>query len=233
VRYIGGKSRVAKRLAAAILPHAQGRRLVEPFCGGLSATMHLKPAIASDSNPYLIDLVNAVRDGWVPPNVLSHAEYHELKDRYKAGESDPLISFAAICCSFGGKWWGGYARGGASEMGRNFCREGKNGLLKKVEATRGTTFTSMPYNRVRVRSGDVLYCDPPYTGTTNGYLDKSFDSEAFWDWCQWAADLGALVFVSEFKSPPGTKLHKAFMANTDLNKKGNQTTIERLYVLGS
>lgn len=43
---------------------------------------------------------------------------------------------------------------------------------------------------------DVVYCDPPYAGTT-GY-GREFDHEAFWQWCR-TRDFP--VYVSEYRAP--------------------------------
>jgi len=61
MRYCGGKSRIAGWLAEQIAPFRAGRRLVEPFCGGLSATVALQPQLASDASVPLIHLIRACR----------------------------------------------------------------------------------------------------------------------------------------------------------------------------
>jgi len=61
MRYLGGKFRIAKKLAPIILELAKGRTLIEPFCGGLSMTEQLHPVYASDASVPLISLIQAVR----------------------------------------------------------------------------------------------------------------------------------------------------------------------------
>ena len=45
----------------------------------------------------------------------------------------------------------------------------------------------------------VVYCDPPYEGTT-GYKTGAFDHTEFWAWCRKTAERNSL-FVSEYNAP--------------------------------
>lgn len=60
MQYLGGKSRIAKHLAAEIdRVRKPGEWIWEPFCGGLSMTVALSkngPVWATDANPALIAL---------------------------------------------------------------------------------------------------------------------------------------------------------------------------------
>ena len=232
MRYIGRKHRIAKKLAEAILPHTKGRVLIEPFCGGMSATVALQPAAASDASKPLIDLILAVRVGWEPPTEVSEEAY-KLSRTKELSECNVTDAFHLICCSFGGKWKGGLARGGKSEPNRNFALEGRNVLVRKVKATLNVDFRCVSYNEYKTQAGQVFYCDPPYEGVTNGYATGPFDSAAFWNWARQGADNGALIFVSEFTAPDWAEVHAEFPSKTDLGKKsGDQTTVEKLYRIG-
>lgn len=225
MRYCGGKHRIAKKLADTILPFAKGRNLIEPFCGGLSATVQLQPTLASDASKPLISLITSVREGWVPPEEVTETEYNQAR---KLPPEDPLHGFCAFCCSFGGKYWGGYAR----EPGRNFAKQGKNALIRKVEATRNTNFLCARYDLLKIPEGSVVYCDPPYVGTTLGYSVRDWDSEKFWNWVISTSN-HSLVFVSEFKAPRGVEVFAEFPSKTDLRTtKRSQDTVEKLFVSG-
>ena len=52
------------------------------------------------------------------------------------------------------------------------------------------------YRNYVYQDGDVVYCDPPYEGTS-GY-GREFDHEAFWQWCR-TRDFP--VYVSEYRAP--------------------------------
>lgn len=234
MRYIGGKHRIAKQLAGAILPHVGTRRLIEPFCGGLSATVALQPVLASDASEPLIRLIEAVRRGW-EPRFDSVTDEDYAKSRAKSeDECDPQDTFHLLCCSYGGKWKGGLTRGGSSEPNRDFPKQGRNALLRKVRATMDVTFAHGSYSDYSPGPGDVFYCDPPYAGVTNGYATGPFDSETFWDWVKWSGERGALMFVSEFRGPDWAEVHAEFPSRTDLRKRdaGQQATVEKLFRVG-
>lgn len=226
MRYIGGKHRIAKWLSQQILPLRQDRRLVEPFCGGLSATVALQPDLACDASVPLISLIQACRNGWEPPSDLSEDDYRWART---LPAEHPLHGFAAFCCSFGGKYWGGYAR----ETGRNFAKEGRNALLRKIEATRKVEFQLMSFEQLKPGSGDLVYCDPPYAGTTMGYSTPVWNPETFWKWASESASRGAVLVVSEFNAPEGTRVLAQRESSTDLRTlRRDQQTVEKLFILG-
>lgn len=116
MRYHGGKSRLAKRFAPilerALIDHHG--RLIEPFVGGFNIRPILSGAtssICNDEHPGLICLYKAIQNGtFNPPKKVTQEQYNQLKD--ERDYSKPLTAFVAFGCSFGGKEWGGYARGG-------------------------------------------------------------------------------------------------------------------------
>jgi len=227
MRYIGGKHRIAKLLAGSILPHVRDRRLIEPFCGGMSATVALQPQFVSDACSPLIRLINSVRGGWEPPAEVSEQMYQEALG---GDHNNPLTFFILQGNSYGGKWRGGYAR----DARRNATGDSTRALIRKVGATMSTIFTNACYWDWTPGPGDVFYCDPPYRGVTNGYATGPFDSDAFWDWVRDGAQRGALMFVSEFQGPDWATVHVEYPSRTDLRKRegGEQKTVEKLYIVG-
>ena len=226
MRYIGGKHRIAKQLAQAILPYREGRRFLEPFCGGLSATVALQPDVASDASEPLIKLIEAVRSGWEPP---AKIDFYTWKENRR--QNTPIGALVSHGLGFGGDWNGYYAR----DNRRDTTGDATRALLRKVEATRNVQFLHRSYEQVDVQYGDLIYCDPPYAGTTNGYATGPFDSEAFWDWAKWAGDTcGALVFISEFNGPDWVEVHAEFPSRTNLHKRdaSQQATVEKLFRVG-
>lgn len=200
MRYQGGKARLARHLA----PHIKatlaerGGRFVEPFVGGFNIVPALGDAVTwafcSDVHPGLIALYLALQRGWTPPAELSRADYDALRatEYWPA----PLTAFAAFGCSFGGKEWGGYASG----EGRNYAAESRAALLAKVPHMRRANFLCRPYDQLGHDRPAVVYCDPPYRGTT-GYAGRAFDNDAFERWAQNRTALGDIVLVSEFTAP--------------------------------
>ncbi len=167
MRYLGGKSKIAKRLAAII---GTGEEFLEPFMGGGAMTAALAPNFsygrASDIHPDLIMLWQALSSGWIPPSRISEEEYYAIK------ESPPsaLRGFCGFGPSWGGKFFGGYARGG----NRNYAYETKKSLLRDIELMKNVSFSCIDYRLLSPSQNCVVYADPPYAETT-GYSD-SFNS---------------------------------------------------------
>ena len=197
MRYLGGKSKIAKRTVAAILENTPRRgRLIEPFVGGGAMTAVLAPHFekveAFDTHEDLILMWQALASGWEPPRNISETDYQQL--RHAAPSA--LRGFAGFGgASWGGKWFGGYARGG----NRNFADESARSLLRDIALMGNVVFARRDYQELSPGADDVVYCDPPYAGTTE-YRD-SFDSRIFWDRAEAWAETGADVFVSEYKAP--------------------------------
>jgi DNA adenine methylase len=216
VQYLGGKSRLSRWLAAAINPCRRGERVVwDAFCGGLSMSAELckrGPVITSDANLALISLYRAVAAGWDPPAMVT-------EDEYKRGrvlpDTDPMKAFLGFGCSFGGKWFGGYARSKDPKDGRSkrgYASQARNGLLEDVGALVAAGGVIVHCNFLEIDPADpevaddardlVLYLDPPYAGTTGYDGVAAFDHARFWSRVrQWAALTD--VFVSEYRAPFG------------------------------
>ena len=222
MRYVGGKSKIGTAIASQMLirvPHYT--YYVEPFVGAANTLILFKgPRIACDINPYLIAMWQAVQQGWVPPAELSENEYQHIK----ANQDDdpPLTAFAGFACSFGAKWFGGYARG----TGRNYAAEGRRGILRKQPYLTDVSFVCSDYHDLHIPDGSLVYCDPPYAGTQE-YRQGGFDSQEFWSWC---SSLSASVFVSEYVAPPmwNSIWSKQKASSLDLDT-GSKHSVENLF----
>lgn len=196
MRYLGGKSRIAKKIAKVILEKTPHREvLIEPFMGGgaMTATLapHFNKLVANDLSEDLILMWRALKEGWEPPQDVSLEEYNNQK----AAKASALRGFVGFGGTWGGKWFGGYARGG----NRNYYDESRRSLLRDIRKMQNVDFSNLDYRELAIPLNAVVYADPPYQGTT-GYKD-SFDHEAFWKaMSAWAKD-GATVFVSEYSAP--------------------------------
>lgn len=202
MRYMGGKARVVRHLAE-ILSQAldlTGGRWIEPFTGGLNVLPAVAGSVTSawlnDAAPGLINMYRALAAGeFCPPEEVTEEEYRRL--RAEGGE-DPLSTFAAYGCSFGGKRWGGYAREGSRNPDLNLGAVAGRSLLRALPSlSRVTRWTSQDYLALDLGSEprSTIYCDPPYEGTT-GYQAR-FDHDQFRAWCEEQAQRHH-VLVSEY-----------------------------------
>ncbi len=228
MKYLGGKARLAKHIVP-LMP--AGGAFFEPFCGGLNITagIRARKRVVNDANSGLITLYRALQAGYELPNTVDEALYA----RYKANQdaSDPLTAFIGIGCSFGAKWFGGFARGSGSSGARNYALEAKRGLAAKISVCADVQFFSEDYRRFmrRVPGGAVVYCDPPYKGTT-GY-GWTINHEEFYRECRLLKGRGCRVFVSEYDMPHPFRLLRSFEVRTSIDRRGDTARVEKLYEL--
>jgi DNA adenine methylase len=169
--------------------------------------------------------LNAVRDGWAPPEVITEDEYNKLK----TAKPSPLRAFAGFGCSNSGKFFGGYAR---ESTGRNFAANAANSLQSLRPMLQGVAFYLRHYLETDDLQADVIYCDPPYGGTTGftiGRKGNKFLSKTFWKWAG-ERSKQSIVLVSEYAAPDGFVPVWQKTVKTDMNgKKGKIARIEKLF----
>jgi DNA adenine methylase len=198
---MGGKTRIAPQIAAVMRARRKGAfEYVEPFMGGGSVAALMAPefqtAYLSDANESLIMLWQDVLGGWKPPGHITKAEWDRLKADPNPSAMKALAGFAA---SFGGKWFAGYAH----SPGRNYVAGSTRELVKHASRFQHAKVECMDYLDAGKNVGfsTLVYCDPPYEGTTGYGAVGSFNSAQFWDTMREWSNRGASVFVSEYTAP--------------------------------
>lgn len=186
----------------------------------------------NDANHYLIAMHKAVQRGWVPPKEISEEKYTYIK-KYKMEHPEELVGFVGHACSYGGQWFRGYARD--PHHHRNYALKGHNRLVSEAPRLQNVIFTHGCYTKMAIDADSIVYCDPPYRGTRNGYGDIPMDYERFYDWLSRLRKEGARVYLSEYSLPPalGTVIWEK-AAHLSLNARrgsGERTAVavERLY----
>ncbi len=222
MKYLGSKNKIAKYLLPIMLENREDRPWVEPFVGGANMIEKVDGIrIGNDNHKHLIALLTAVRDGWIPPVNVSRIMYHSVKSNPDEW-SDKLIGFIGFLCSFAGKWWGGYI-----EDKRNYAEEASKHLTKQSEKLKSITFLCMDYRDLPIPTNSLIYCDPPYEGTT-GYKNK-FNHASFWDWCRDKQKEGHQVFVSENHGPTDFKCLIEIQHKVTVGKNSPRPTVEKLF----
>lgn len=228
---MGSKNRHAKELLPIILKHRkEGQWYVEPFVGGANMIDKVKgKRIGNDCHPALIFLLSGISSGtFTPPDNVSEDQYNSAKI---LPDSNPLKGFIGFCCSFGGKYFGGYARGKAGDSSsRNYCDESKRNLLKQAPSLKGVIFTNKSYLDITFNQTCVIYNDPPYAGTTK--YSNEFDHDKFWDWCRNLALEGHQVYTSEYNAPDDFVCiwEKPTKANFSLQNDVEKSRTEKLFI---
>ena len=228
MRYMGSKNRIAKHILPIMLAErTPGQWWVEPFVGGANMIDKVDGnRIGSDSNKYLIALLKQMQlqVPFRPPHIGEHGykEIQHNKDAYP----DWLVGYAGFNLSFAAKFFGGYARDKAGI--RNHENEALQNLLAQQKLLAGVRFMCGDYRHLNIPPRSLVYCDPPYSGTTR-YKDK-LDHRDFYVWCAEKADEGHTVFLSEYSAPPEFEciFEKEVASNLDVSGKGKKET-EKLF----
>ena len=229
MRYQGGKSRIAQDIASVISVRG-GDCFVSLFCGSCaveSKVQGFSRKILNDRHQYLIALLQGVQRGYELPESITPEQYRHIREHK---DDDPtLAGFVGFGCSFGGKWFGGYAR---NATGTNYAAQSKRSLLKDMATLQDATFVCADYRKVCIPPRAVIYADPPYNNTT-GYHGDRFNSAEFWIAMRLLADTGHTVFVSEQEAPPDIQCvwERKFTRTLDRNKSNQFSVTEKLFFL--
>ena len=224
MQYLGGKSKTRKQISAFLESVRKGRDYFEPFVGGAWVLQEMSgKRIASDGCYPLIAMYKDLQSGWIPPESLSEEEYQALKN--DAYPYNGMRAFAGFGCSYSGKWFSGYAR----SVARNYCANAKNSLLKQVPAIKDVLFLYGEY-QVHSPCEQLVYCDPPYRGTTQYGAFSGFDHELFWETMrEWSKN--NTVIISEYNAPSDFKCVLEIQTKTDMRVAGSkEKRTERLFM---
>lgn len=237
MRYVGGKSKLARELSKVMLSISDGRDLyLEPFLGGASVFSEMAPhfqySIGSDLSEDLVMMWDALYKGWTPPEEISEDDYANLK----SSAPSPLRGLVGFGSSFGGKWFGGYARGGFTSSGdpRDYYKESRRSVLRtvaKLDRVR-LDFENKDYRDYSV-TNCIVYADPPYADTQGYDNVEAFSTDEFWVTMSEWSERGNTVFVSEYTAPPGwepvwTKTHRQYLSKSSTTR---ETRTEKLFML--
>jgi DNA adenine methylase len=148
---------------------------------------------------------------------------------------DGLTGFTAFSMSFGGKFFGGYRRDKAGTKGdiENMIiqtKRSKQSAIKQSSLIQNVEFLCCPYDELHIPSNSLIYCDPPYSGTTK--YSNDFDHELFWQWCRDKANEGHKVFVSEYNAPEDfTCIWKKEIVSSLTKNTGSKKGVEKLFTI--
>lgn len=221
MRYMGSKARFAKEIIEAV--DRQGI-WIEPFVGGGGLIRNVQgQRYGSDLNQYIVSLLIACRDGWAPPNNLTLEEYLVIKEN-REDYPEHLVGFAGFCCSFAGKFFGGYARG----QGRNFADESSRALVREAELFKDVELEVKDYRDVNYGTGNTIVFDPPYADTTK--YSQNFNSDEFWEFAE-GLSKNNNVYVCEYSSPKNYEIvwQKKTNSSLTVESRSSKVSTEKLF----
>jgi len=232
LRYFGGKERISKSLSLFLNEQLQENQcFVDLFCGSCNVISKIdnnRMRIANDKHKYLIAMWQSLQKGYELPQNLSKEQYLHIKDHL---DDDPALSgFVGFGCSFGGKWFGGYA----NTPGRNYCSNAYNSTMKKFSKLQDVQFYNNDYSNFILPDNSLIYCDIPYKNTTQ-YCTKEvgiFDHDKFYDWVGRNSSRYD-IFISEYSGnvPLGYEIVWSVGSKQDMhNKTGKKAKTEEVLI---
>lgn len=103
-------------------------------------------------------------------------------------------------------------------------------LNYKAPLLKGLKLVNESYLDLKIPDKSLIYCDPPYEGTTK-YKD-SFDHTKFWDWCRNMKSKGHIIFVSEYKAPDDfTCVWEKEIVSSLTKNTGEKRATEKLFTI--
>lgn len=193
LKWAGNKSRAMPELLAHL---PAGNRLVEPFAGSCAVMMNTdyREYLIADINHDLINLYCQVKLHTTEFIMVAlslftknktEENYYQVREKFNRNASMPLLERAAYFLYLNRH---GY---------RGVCRYNRKGefnipygnyatpyfpqveIETFAEKARWATFICADYRKTldMVKSGDVVYCDPPYHGTFTDYHTGGFNDD--------------------------------------------------------
>jgi len=230
MKYMGSKARIAKYILPIMLKdRKEGQWWVEPFVGGANIIDKVDGnRIGADSNDYLISFLKSLQDGWQAPKNVNKEMYDDI-NKNKDNHPAELVGCVGFCFTYSAKWFGGFIGNTKDVVCKERDRIGES--YRSIERAReqvcGIDLRSSCYLDLNIPPQSIIYCDPPYAGTTK-YKDD-FNHAEFWQWCRVKVKEGHTVFVSEYNAPDDFECIWEKEIQSGLNVNSTKKGIERLF----
>lgn len=160
----------------------------------------------------------------------SLAKTNYKNDHEKTEKLKFVIGWIGWMASYNGKFYdGGYS--GHDVKGRDYISEQIRNTEKQIPLLKGVEFTCMDYKDFESAEPCLIYCDPPYKGTTKYSTSKNFDHDHFWQWCRDQKAKGHTIFISEYDAPEDFKCIWEKQITNSLSTKTTYKPTEKLFTL--
>lgn len=239
MQYVGSKNRLSKQLApiiqSYIAPSTKG--YIEPFVGGANMIDKIKcnVKIGIDAHEELIELLKYAQNNDLPQTI-SEEEYNAVKNN-QTNYPKWYVGLVGFCGSFGAKYFGGFARrynkdGTLFDVPRqainSLRRQSQNEEFKNIRFVH-MDFRDLPIHKIK---DHVVYCDPPYRGTTK-YNTEEFPYNEFYEWCKEISKHNT-VLISEYDMPDEFECIWEREIKTSLgsgiNQNADRSRVEKLFI---
>lgn len=241
MKYMGSKARLAKDLAPIINKIIEQKQIdtyIEPFVGGANLIQHITcdNKIGYDKHLYLIELLNAIKNGYEPPSKISVEHYQEVKDSFKKQDGkyeNYYYGAIGFLGAFRGLFFDSpgcedYISGGRV---RNNYVESRKNILNQYQDFQSIDFYCSDYREIKIPNNSLIYCDPPYQNTSQkGYADSnSFNHDEYWSWVRLNSKSN-IVLCSEYNAPNDFVEIWQKEISTNLAVNHRKKDVEKLFI---
>jgi DNA adenine methylase len=207
LKWAGGKRWQLPELIPYWHAHS-GRRLVEPFCGGLAVATGLVPekALLNDVNPHVINLYQWLKKGLSIEFSMANdsREYYRARERFNellATGRSTTEEAAGLFYYLNRTGYNGLCRfnskGGFNvPFGRYKTIPYRSDFEEYRDAFNGWMFTCMDFDRLELEPTDFIYADPPYDVQFTAYSKGGFSWEDQVRTAQWLSRHKGPVILS-------------------------------------
>lgn len=206
LKWAGGKRWLVPHLQPLWEKH-KGRRLVEPFCGGLAVALGLNPskALLGDVNPHLINFYRWLQKGLVITTEMINDEdiYYSYRARFNKLVKDSKLrasqEVAELFYYLNRTGYNGLCRfNKKGEFNVPFGRYKRINYAQDFLAYRprlkSWDFVAGDFSQVKLQPDDFIYADPPYDVEFTQYAQHGFTWEDQVRLAHWlAGHLGPVV----------------------------------------
>lgn len=219
LKWAGGKRWLVPYIKPLWEKHSKSR-LVEPLCGGLAVAFGLRPnrALLNDVNPHLINFYQQVKLGSRVSITMKNDRdvYYNNRERFnnlikrgewKTEEAAQLFYYLNRTgynglCRFNSTGFFNVPFGRYKTINYKADFNSYRKLLENWE------FSSKDFSKVRIRSNDFVYVDPPYDVEFRQYSADGFSWQDQVRVANWASDLSVPVVITNQATDRIVKLYE-------------------------
>ncbi len=219
LKWAGGKRWQVPHVRRLWEPH-RGRRLVEPFCGGMAVTLGLAPdrALLNDVSPHLVNVYRWIQRGLTVaiPMRNDSRSYYAHRVRFNtllgAGGADTAEA-AALFLYLNRTGYNGLCRFNSRgrynvPFGRYRRIAYRTDFSEYAAAFARYEFTSTDFEAVPLRDDDFVYADPPYDVEFTHYAAGGFGWAEQERAARWLAAHPGPVVLSNQRTPRIVELYQ-------------------------
>ena len=234
MKYMGSKGRIAKYILPIILKdRKENQYYIEPFVGGCNIIDKVQnPRIANDNNNYLIAMWKGLQENRNIIRDIPKDFYSDVRNSYNTNNNkydEFTIGWVGFAGSFNGRFFdGGYS---GKTKDRDYIKEQIANIEKQIPLINEVEFFSEDYRNIIYPDNSIIYCDPPYQGTTQYSISKNFNYNEFWQWCREMDKKGHQIYISEYNAPYDFECIWQKEMTNSLNTNITYKPVEKLFTL--